>query len=272
MTRVLLLSTTTGYQLRSFGEAAERAGHRAGASRPIAAITSTIRGATRAMPVRFHEEDASLAGDRGRGAARGRSTACSPSATGRRARGARGARRWACRAIRPRRPRASAQQAAGARSASLRRACRCRGSSTCRAPSADRGATIARRALPVRRQAARAVGQPRRDPRGHAGASSTPRSSGVGALLSRPDVRAMRSGLERHDPDRGLHRRARVRGRRRAHATARCSALRHLRQARSARRPVLRGDDLRHAVARCRPRRSRRSLDHVQRAARRARA
>jgi biotin carboxylase len=60
VTRVLILSTTTGYQLRSFGEAAERAG--------IDLIFGTDRchrlddpWRDAAIPVRFHEEDASLA-------------------------------------------------------------------------------------------------------------------------------------------------------------------------------------------------------------------
>ncbi|MEP6916942.1 MAG: ATP-grasp domain-containing protein [Acidobacteriota bacterium] len=59
MTRVLILSTTTGYQLRAFGDAAERAG--------IALVFATDRchrlddpWRDAAIPVRFHEEDASL--------------------------------------------------------------------------------------------------------------------------------------------------------------------------------------------------------------------
>ena len=58
--RVLILSTTTGYQLRSFGDAAERAG--------IELMFATDRchllddpWRDKAIPVRFHEEDASLA-------------------------------------------------------------------------------------------------------------------------------------------------------------------------------------------------------------------
>jgi biotin carboxylase len=57
--RVLILSTTTGYQLRSFGDSAERAG--------IDLIFGTDRchrlddpWRDAAVPVRFHEEDASL--------------------------------------------------------------------------------------------------------------------------------------------------------------------------------------------------------------------
>jgi biotin carboxylase len=59
MSRVLILSTTTGYQVRSFGEAAERAG--------IDLIFATDRchrlddpWRDAAVPVRFHEEEASL--------------------------------------------------------------------------------------------------------------------------------------------------------------------------------------------------------------------
>jgi biotin carboxylase len=58
--RILILSTTTGYQLRSFGESAARAG--------IDLIFATDRchhlddpWRDQAVPVRFHEEDASLA-------------------------------------------------------------------------------------------------------------------------------------------------------------------------------------------------------------------
>ena len=96
--------------------------------------------------------------------ARGRSTACLPSAIvpsfSRRAR--RG--RSACRATRrKRRPRA---QTRGWRvSAWPRPACRCPGSSTCRAPTRHPRRATPRVALPVRRQAAGAVGQPRRDAR-----------------------------------------------------------------------------------------------------------
>ena len=59
VSRVLILSTTTGYQLRSFGDSAERAG--------IDLIFATDRchrlddpWRDAAVPVRFHEEDASL--------------------------------------------------------------------------------------------------------------------------------------------------------------------------------------------------------------------
>jgi DNA-binding LacI/PurR family transcriptional regulator len=58
--RVLILSTTTGYQLRSFGDAAERAG--------IELMFATDRchllddpWRDHAVAVRFHEEDDSLA-------------------------------------------------------------------------------------------------------------------------------------------------------------------------------------------------------------------
>ena len=60
MTRVLLVATTTGYQTRAFGEAAERLG--------IDIALATDRCKTlddpwrdRAIPVRFHDEEASVA-------------------------------------------------------------------------------------------------------------------------------------------------------------------------------------------------------------------
>src|SRR5258707_2810789 len=60
MARVLLLATTTGYQTRAFGEAAERLG--------VELVFATDRCAVlddpwqdRAIPIRFHEEDASVA-------------------------------------------------------------------------------------------------------------------------------------------------------------------------------------------------------------------
>ena len=60
--RVLLLSTTTGYQLRSFGEAAARLG--------IELVLATDRchhlddpWRDGAIPVRFHDEEASLEAD-----------------------------------------------------------------------------------------------------------------------------------------------------------------------------------------------------------------
>ena len=60
MSRVLLLATTTGYQTRAFGEAAERLG--------VELVFATDRchliedpWQDRAMPIRFHDEDASVA-------------------------------------------------------------------------------------------------------------------------------------------------------------------------------------------------------------------
>ena len=60
MTRVLILAATTGYQTRSFGEAAERLG--------VELVFATDRchliedpWQDRAIPIRFHEEDASVA-------------------------------------------------------------------------------------------------------------------------------------------------------------------------------------------------------------------
>ncbi len=60
MSRVLVLATTTGYQTRAFGEAAERLG--------VELVFATDRchliedpWQDRAMPIRFHDEDASVA-------------------------------------------------------------------------------------------------------------------------------------------------------------------------------------------------------------------
>src|SRR5215213_363428 len=60
MPRVLLLAATTGYQTRSFGEAAERLG--------VELVFATDRchliedpWLDQAIPIRFHEEDASIA-------------------------------------------------------------------------------------------------------------------------------------------------------------------------------------------------------------------
>src|SRR3954471_2666510 len=60
MSRVLVLATTTGYQTRAFGDAAERLG--------VQLVFATDRchliddpGQDRAIPIRFHDEDASVA-------------------------------------------------------------------------------------------------------------------------------------------------------------------------------------------------------------------
>ena len=80
--RVLLVATTTGYQTRSFGEAAERLG--------VDVALATNRCKTlddpwrdRAIAVRFHDEPGSVAAI-GRGGRTGLgSRACWPSAIGR---------------------------------------------------------------------------------------------------------------------------------------------------------------------------------------------
>ena len=60
MRRVLLLATTTGYQTRAFGEAAERLGVE------LVFAIDRCKGLDdpwmdRSIPIRFHDEDASLA-------------------------------------------------------------------------------------------------------------------------------------------------------------------------------------------------------------------
>src|SRR3990172_6693093 len=57
--RVMIFSTTTGYQLRSFGEAAERLGIELGfATDRCRTLDDPWR--DRAVPVRFHDEPASV--------------------------------------------------------------------------------------------------------------------------------------------------------------------------------------------------------------------
>ena len=83
---VLLLATTTGYQTRAFGEAAERLGVRlVFATDRCDRLDDPWRDG--AIPIRFHDKPSSVeavvASCRGR-AATTDSTACSPSAIGRR--------------------------------------------------------------------------------------------------------------------------------------------------------------------------------------------
>ena len=266
MTRVLILSTTTGYQLRSFGEAAERAG--------IDLIFATDRchrlddpWRDAAVPVRFHEEDASLQAIVD--AARARpidgvlAVGDRPVVLAARAARALGL---------PGNPPDAAAASANKRLA--------RAALGCGRPA---GAVVLRRA-------ARRRGDPRRTiarvrfpcvvkPLGLSGSRGVMRANSPAeldaaaraarALLSRKDVRAMRSGLERHDPDRRVHRGARVRRRGRADAgrasgpspssTSRIRSTVRSSRRRSTSRP-----------RRCRPRTQQAVLDHVQRAAARA--
>ena len=244
MPRVLILSTTTGYQLRSFGDAA--AARRDRADLRDRSLPSARRSVARRArsPVRFHEEDASVAAivaSRARAAdrrrARGRRSAG-------RARGARRAARWACRAIRPTPAAASAnKKLARERFAAAglpvpwfierRRRGRRRDDPRDRVPCVVK---------PLGLSGSRGV--IRAD---YAARSSTPRSRACARCSSRKDVRAARTRARGHASSSRASSRARVRDRRGPHRRH-AARVRDLRQARSARRPVLRGDDLRHAV------------------------
>ena len=267
MPRVLLLATTTGYQTRAFGEAAERLG--------VELVFATDRchlledpWRDGAIPIRFHDEDASVAAILERPRARPIDGVLA-SAIGRRS-----SRRASREALGlpwhpPAGGRDRAQQAAHARAAARRRSA---------------GAVVRRDAdrrrsprsldpqcpFPVRRQAGGAVGQPRRDARRRCRASFVAAFDRLRALLRSPDVRAERN--DAHDaaivegfiPGREFA----LEG---AAASRRAARAGDLRQARSARRSVLRRDDLRDAVVGARapssgdrrgdrPRRPRRSV------------
>ena len=181
MRRVLILSTTTGYQLRSFGEAAARAG--------IELIFATDRCHRLDDPWR----DAAVPGPVSRAGRVG----CARSSTRRGSGRSTGSLRSAIGTVgtcRPRRRRAGAQRQSSGRGRSQHeqearaRAVRRGGSagavveSTCPRGSPD---DPRESQLPLRRQAARAVGQPRRDSRGHARTTRDARSSRVQKLLAR---------------------------------------------------------------------------------------
>ena len=199
-----------------------------------------------AIPVRFHDERR-----RSRRSSRRAATADRRGDRGRRSAGdAGGARRRALGlpGNPPARPRASAQQAEAAASAS-------RGGLAVPwffdvagdGDPASRGARDPR-VTSLRRQAARAVGQPRRDPRGLARASSRRRSSASARCWRAPRC-AGAAHRARRRAGRGLHRRARVSRSKGVLTDGDAAGPRGLRQAGSARWPVLRGNDLRHAVA-----------------------
>ena len=161
MPRVLLLATTTGYQTRAFGEAAERLG--------VDLVYATDRchvledpWRDRAIPIRFYDEPASARRFSSRPRT-SRSTACSRSAIVRRS-----SPPWCAKALglpgHPRcRRRGRAQQAADPRTAARA------GLPRPLVPAdfaRDRSARRWRpRVVSLRRQAARAVGQPRRHAR-----------------------------------------------------------------------------------------------------------
>ena len=196
-------------------------------SRPTGATCSTIRGGTRAIPIRFHDEDASVGGDR---RARPRAApidgvlAVGDRPTVIAARVAAGAR--AARA--PARGRRIARATSSARaSACATPACRCRGS--CRrhrTPIPQRARARSRARIPVRPQAGGAVGQPRRHARRRSGGSSPRRSTGCARSCGRPT--SAPSANEAHDPAlvEGFIPGTRVRGGRRCCTTARSTCSR----------------------------------------------
>ena len=219
-----MLSTTTGYQLRSFGEAAARARASSWCSRPIAATRSTIPGRTAPCPCASTRRtrrsrrssrprqrrpiDGVLAGRRSPG----------------RARGARGGGARAAVAIRPK-PRAASANKRLARE-------RVRGGGPAvpvvlvdvRSP-ADAARDPRRRAIPcvvkpVGLSGSRGV--IRADTRRELAAAFAARARAArrGRTCARRGP-----GCDDRDPRRGLHRRARVRGRRRADAAARCACF-----------------------------------------------
>ena len=266
--RVLVLSHTTGYQLRAFNDAAEALG--------IELVFATDRchrlddpWQDRAVPVRFYDLDASLElivrraprvsdcrRDRGRRSSR---------AFSRRARRRRSGIRW--------------HSVAGAHATTDKRHsrapwpspdCRPRDSSrSSRERDRDSGRRRRPRRFPVVLKPAGPVRQPWRHPRRRRRASSRRRSSASARCSRGPQVRAARDGPRGRDPRRELHRRARVRGGRGADRRG-AAGVRDLRQARSARGAVLRRDDLRDAVAGLRGACRGASWTHVQRAARRS--
>ena len=242
MTRVLLLSTTTGYQLRSFDDAAEAAGHRARVRhRPVSSARRPVARSRDRRPL-----------SRGSAVARGDRRARSPFhgvvAVGDRP--AILAARVAERLGLPGNP-AHAAAASGNKLEARRRLA----AAGLAVPSyftlpvgigGQRAAEIRASRFPASSspwgcQAAAASSAPTR------ARSSRRRSIASRALLARVDVRAATDRARKRRPRRELH--SRTRGRRRGGADGRSAAgVRHLRQAGSARRSLLRGDDLRDAV------------------------
>ena len=233
-------------------------------SRPIAVTRSTIPWQDAAIAVRFHDEDASVDAIVAAAAER---PVDGVIAVGDRPVGARRARRrgaglpWQSAGRGARRARTSGWRASGWRAAGLP------------APrfvpttvDADAVEPSRRARYPAVVKPVRAVGQPRRDSRRHAGGSSSRRSAAsraagaTGRSARCAPARTIRSWSR-------LHRRPRVRHRRRADARAVLRRLADLRQAGSARRSVLRRDHLRDAVARSMPAMQRAIVDAVAAAA-----
>ena len=223
VTRVLLLSTTTGYQLRSFNDAAEQLG--------IELVFATDRcqqlddpWRDRAIAVRFHEEDAVDRGDRRRrpadavsGRARGRGPSRDPGGAGGRA----------ARASRPspRRGRRQQQQARDPASPRRRRSWPSRPTSRCpRARDGARAAADARIEFPCVLK-----------PLGLSGSRGVIRADSRQEFAAAFDriSRAARAGRRARGQDRprerrarrALHPRPRVRRRRGADRRNRCRSL-----------------------------------------------
>ena len=247
MTRVLLLSNTTGYQLRAFNDAAERLG--------IELVFATDRchqlddpWQDRAIAVRFHERGGVARRDR-------------RAAGGRRSRRDRGRRPAGVLAARVAERLGLPWHSAGAARGQRATSSRLDDGFARGGPGGPVGISTlpARRRRPTRRTRIRASRFPASSSRSAcraAAASSAPtrRAEFAARLRAHPraaraaDVRAARTRAREHESWSSIHRRPRVRDRRGADRR-RAAGLRDLRQARSARRPVLRRDDLRDAVA-----------------------
>ena len=180
-------------------------------SRPIAATCSRIPWQDQAIPIRFHDETASAA------AILEAARAQSDRRRARRRRPADGHRRprrrsaRAARAHPPRRPPWRATSSARA-SGCAPPACRCRGSCRCRwPPTPERSTAVV--TLPVRRQAAGALGQPGRDARERPAGALRRAAIGCARILQAPEIRSEQ--LEAHDTcSSRASSRPRVRGRR----------------------------------------------------------
>ena len=243
--RVLLVATTTGYQIRSFGEAAESLGVRlAFASDRCDQLDDPWW--DQAIPVRFHEEARSV--DDGRWPPAPSAPIDGIIAVGDRPAvlAARIAPRLGSAGSSAGCGRDQPEQAGDARGVRSRRVCR----RPVFWPIADRrrsrlvGATTS---LSRRRQTAGAVGQPRRGPCEQRRRSSLAAFERLRRLLSARDVRLERDEAHGHVLIESFIPGTRIRGRRAADHGALQTLADH-RQAGPARRSVLRRDDLPHAI------------------------
>ena len=241
-----MFSTTTGYQLRSFGDAASDLG--------VELMFATDRCHTlddpwrdAAVAVRFHDEEASVGGDAWRRPPSGRSTAWSRSATGRSCWRRVRPRRWGCRGnrrTRRARARTSGWRASGSRAPACRRRVTSAGDGRADPIARVRRAQLSRVVKPVALSGSRGViradttgGARRRVPARLARCWRGPRSARCAPAAEHEIL------VEDFIPGREYA----IEG---VMTRGAFSESRDLRQAGSARRPVLRRDDLRHAVAR----------------------